>query len=460
MRKIAPALLALAFAAAAAVTVADAQTGAQVRRPGNPQRQQPLGEVDGAEYHTRYVRLGAQGEGLLYEPTVTSGPKGHIALIFQHPSTNVFNDPIGPQMARRGYRILMDNYRGGDPGDEAYLPTISKGIEYLRTLPGVTKVVILGHSGSGHLTPYYVNVALNGPEACSGPEKIYPCKAEDLKGLQKPDGMLLFDPTLGAFHQMSSVDPAVGPKGRIANLDMFIPANGYDLEGKKATYSPEFTKRFYAAQSARNKKIVDDALARLKVIDAGKGRFSDDEPLVIPGMGVNASGARLYQPDLAFVEHTRNPHTLIKADGTMSEQIIHTVRPPSGQQAIGNLDSLRVMTQNTSVRDFLQNSALRTGPNFAMTADNILDVDWKSAATSTPANAEGVTVPTLVLAMGCHYLLVPAEIIFDHVAAKDKTFAAVEGAVHTFTPCKPEYGDTTKRVFDFADAWLAKPGRF
>jgi hypothetical protein len=363
-------------------------------------------------------------------------------------------------MARRGYRILMANYRGGEPGDEAYLPTISKGIEYLRTLPGVTKVVIVGHSGSGHLTPYYTNVALNGPGVCSGPEKIYPCKTGPLEGLQKPDGMLLFDPTLGAFHQMSSVDPAVGPKGRIASLDMFSPANGYDLAGKKATYSPEFTKRFYAAQSARNKKIVDDALARLKVIEAGKGQFSDDEPLVIPGMGVNASGARLYQPDLNFVEHTRNPHTLIKADGTMSEQIIHTVRPPSGEQSVGNLNSLRVMTQNTSVRDFLQNSALRTGPNFAMTADDIVDVDWKSAATSTPANVEGVTVPTLVLAMGCHYLLVPAEIIYDHVAAKDKTFAAVEGAVHTFTPCKPEYGDTTKRVFDFADSWLAKPGRF
>jgi pimeloyl-ACP methyl ester carboxylesterase len=450
-------LLAITLAAVTA-SASQAQTGAQVRRPAT-QRQQPMGEVDGAAFHTRYVKLGAQGEGLLYEPA-TSGQKGHIALVFAHPNTNVFTDPVAAQFARRGYPILMVNYRGGDPSDAAYLPSISRGVAYLRTLPGVTKVVVVGHSGGGHLIPFYANVALNGPSVCSGPEKLYPCKADELAGLEKPDGMVLLDPTLGAFHQMSSVDPAADGSRRIASLDMFTAANGYDLAGKKAKYSPEFAKRFYAAQSARNKKIVDEAEARLKLIEAGKGRFSDDEPLTIPGMGVNAAGARLYQPDLTFVEHTRNPHTLLKPDGTTAEQIVHTVRPPSGQQAIGALDSLRVMTQNTTVRDFLSDSAIRTGPNFAMTEDDIVDVDWRSAMTSTPANAEGITVPSLVLTMGCHYLIVPGEIIFDHLPAKDKTYATVEGAVHTFTACGPQYGDTVKRTFDYVDGWLSKPGRF
>ena len=109
--------------------------------------------------------------------------------------------------------------------------------------------------------------------------------------------------------------------------------------------------------------------------------------LLIPGMGVNAAGARLFQPDLSFVEHTRNPHTLLKADGTDVEQIVHTVRPPSGQQAIGNLNALAVMAQNTTVSDFLSDSAVRTGPNFAITANDIVDVDWRSAMTSSPANA-------------------------------------------------------------------------
>ena len=56
--------------------------------------------------------------------------------------------------------------------------------------------------------------------------------------------------------------------------------------------------------------------------------------------------------------------------------------------------------------------------------------------------------------------VVPSEIIYDHLAAKDKTFAAVEGSGHLFNPCKPQYGDTSKRLFDYVGQWLAKPGRF
>ena len=87
-------------------------------------------------------------------------------------------------------------------------------------------------------------------------------------------------------------------------------------------------------------------------------------------------------------------------------------------------------------------------------------MDWRSAYDSAPGNAYGIAAPTLVLAMGCHYLMVPAELIYDRLASKDKTYAAVEGATHGFSPCKPEYGDTMKRTFDFVDEWLSKDGRF
>ena len=112
------------------------------------------------------------------------------------------------------------------------------------------------------------------------------------------------------------------------------------------------------------------------------------------------------------------------------------------------------MSQNTTVREFLAQSGIRLGKDFAFTEDNIVGVDWKSAMNSTPGNAEGITVPTLVMAMTCHYLMVPDEIIYDHLAAKDKTLVMVEGATHGFAPCKPEYGDTVKRTFDYVDTWL------
>ena len=74
------------------------------------------------------------------------------------------------------------------------------------------------------------------------------------------------------------------------------------------------------------------------------------------------------------------------------------------------------------MRDFLAHSAIRTKPDFAITEDDIVGVDWASAVTSTPANAEGITVPALVQANTCHYLMVPDEIIFDHLGSKDKTW--------------------------------------
>jgi hypothetical protein len=177
-------------------------------------------------------------------------------------------------------------------------------------------------------------------------------------------------------------------------------------------------------------------------------------------MGENAAGARLYQPDPSFAAHTKKPHTLLKADGTQPEVIVSSVRPPTGQQSANAINSLNVMSQNTTVRSFLAHSAIRTSGDYAITADDILGVNWRSAFTATPGNAEGITVPALVQANTCHYLVVPDEIIYDHLASKDKTLAFVEGAVHGFTPCKPEYGDTVKRAFDNVDKWLSKPGRF
>jgi len=418
----------------------------------------PAGPIRGALFDTQYIRLARDSEGLLYTPK-TIGPKARIALVFAHPDNNVFSEAPGRELASRGYRVFMVNYRGKGDTDEDDLPTISRGIQYLRTIPGVEKVLVVGHSGGGHLIPFYQNVAENGSAVCRRPGMVYQCSAK-LDGLAKADGMVLLDPTFGAFHQASSVDPAVTPNGRDASLDMFAPANGYDLATRSGHYSADFAKRFYAAQAKRNDAIVADADARLAAIESGKGKFSDDEPMLIRGMGVLAAGARLYQADTTLQSHTKVPHLLLKADGTNVTTIIHSVRPPSGKEAVGHLDSLAVMNQNTTVRKFLAESAIRITPGYAMTDDDVKGVDWGSAMTSSPFNAEGITVPSLVLTMSCHYLVVPGEIIFNHLRATDKTYASVEGAVHVFTPCGPQYGDTVKRTFDFVDQWLSAKGRF
>lgn len=414
-------------------------------------------------YRSQYIRLSDDTEGLLLQPK-TANPNAHVAFVFSHPNRDNFKELPGPAVASHGYTVMLVNYRGDrdnpDAPPEDFLPSISEGIGYLRKLEGIDKVVLLAHSGGTHMGTLYENVAEHGPSACQGADKIVPCDGENISDLEKPDALILLDPTLGAAHQMSAVDPAAGGQTRDAGVDMFAKENGYDIDAKKAAYTAEFAKRFYAAQAKRNNEIVDAALDRLKAIDAGKGAFANDEPFVVKGVGIRALGARLYQPDLAFAAHTKKPYMLLRADGTRSVEIIKSVRPPAGgKQVLSMLNELGAMNYSTTVRGFLANSAIRAKADYAFTADDIVGIDWASSYTSTPANAEGVTVPALVLTMSCHYLVVPGEVIFDHLGSTDKTYASVQGATHLFAPCRPEYGDTKKRVFDFVDEWVSKPGR-
>src|SRR5262245_43782048 len=142
---------------------------------------------------TTYVGLGA-ANAILFEPAAPSA-KSHIALLYTYPLAslslsspprNNFNHPSGPQLASRGYRVLLLNNYNERVGYESYVPDISRAIKYLRSLQGVDKVLLLGHSAGGPLVAFYQNVAENGPRVCQGPEKIYPCRGE-LDNLPKAD---------------------------------------------------------------------------------------------------------------------------------------------------------------------------------------------------------------------------------------------------------------------------------
>jgi hypothetical protein len=411
---------------------------------------------------TTYVKLGSSSV-LLMEPT-TPGPKSHIAIVYTYPGTslslsqtvNNFNDPTGPQLASRGYRELLLNHGLAGPkvGYESIAPAIGQAIKYARSLPGVDTVLLLGHSIGGPLVTFYENVAENGPGVCQGAEKIYPCRGDLLKDLPKADGVVLTDVHLGeAFRLLTYLDPAVTdeahPLKRNPSLDMFQAANGYDRSTTGATYSMSFLKEFFAAQAVRNDKLISDALARLSAIKEGKGKYKDDEPFDVP-----EANARPLQSDLNLISQTRDQHLLLKSDGTDATQIVKSVRPPMGQdRGVGTYEQY-------TVRGFLAGEALRTTKDYGMTQNSITGVDWRSSSTSAPSNIEGIKVPVLIMSMTCHYFEVPDEMLYDHAASKDKQLVYVEGAAHEYTPCRPEYGDTMKRTFDYMDGWLSNNKRF
>ena len=425
----------------------------------------PTGPVDTERFHVTYVRLGSnRSEGFLYEPKAPAG-NARIAIIYSAPQVPAiadigFNPPVA-ELASRGYRVLYVRhiYLAGEtpmPLDEA--AETSRGISYLRTLPGVERVVLAGWGLSAMSTTLYASVASNGPTACQNPQVIIPCKAAEASGLAKPDGLILLDPGFAAGDKPFAVDPAYdgSTRSRI-DLDEFAAANGYDAATGTARYSPEFRKRYFAAQSARNNKVVDDAMARLKLIDEGKGTSAGDEPMSVPGTTSAGSAAGLFKTDLSLLSHTKQPHTLLKADGSQPMVILRsTRRANSGINAVGRTGQCCSYT----LRRFVANDAIRTTKDFSMTEDDVTGVEWKSSNMSTPGAAEGVALPTMVVAMTCFMFVVPSEVIYDHLAARDKTLVGVEGSGHLFTPCSPEFGDTKKRLFDYVDNWLAKPGRF
>ena len=67
-------------------------------------------------------------------------------------------------------------------GNEGRLD-VKQGVEYLKKR-GVSKVILLGHSGGGATTTFYQAVAEAGPSYCQGPNKITPCD-NSLAGLPR-----------------------------------------------------------------------------------------------------------------------------------------------------------------------------------------------------------------------------------------------------------------------------------
>jgi hypothetical protein len=450
---------------------APAQQG-PAQQAGAPQGPRPGGRGAATprqtdRYRSTLVKLGGNAvDGLLYEP-LTPGRNARVAVLYSNANFG-FELPAS-ELANRGYRVLFVPHPPAKPGRVTSpldgFEEASRGITYLRSLPGVERVVAEGW-GSGAVTmTLYADVAAHGPAACQTKGIIWPCETAQASNLAKPDGLILFDPGLGSGSKVSNIDPAYNGNQRTrADLDMFAAANGYDINTGTAKYSAEFRERYFAAQSARNDAVIDQALARVKALDAGKDPGAD-EPLLAPGGANVGDVASLHHPDVSLISHTKRPYTLLKADGSKPTTILRTVRPSTGP--VGADALAKVLARNgqparagDTVRDYLANDAIRTTRDFALTEDDVVGVDWKSSNTGTPAQAEGVSVPALVMTNTCFQFIVASEIVYDHLASKDKTFAGVEGSEHFFTPCEPQYGNTTQRLFDYVEQWLGKTGRF
>jgi pimeloyl-ACP methyl ester carboxylesterase len=267
---------------------------------------------------------------------------------------------------------------------------------------------------------------------CQGPNKLVECDRNTLAGLPRADGIILNDGIPGyGVNAVTEINPAVFNERRPdlvkPNLDPFDPKNGYNPNGS-STYSATFKARYFAAQSERMNRLIDDALEKREEIEAGIYRYPDDDDFTIArgGGGGGAGSAALRGLDLSLDCCTTRPAKLLKNDGTIVTQIVRSVRLANPGLAESN--ATFAGSRDLTVMGFLSLRAVRSTNPYT-------GVDISSNNNSTDYHLQNITVPLLVVSSGAHYFIPAGEKHYDAAKSQDKDYVVIEGAAHTGPPC-------------------------
>ena len=233
-----------------------------------------------AQSHPKYIPFRRGVKGALYMPD--SGPAPHVGIILMHRTSNFLNHIATTELSKRGFMVLGMNPRSDNNEAAVDWETIpldvKEGVEFMKKQPGITKIVLFGHSGGVSSMSFYQAVAEKGPSYCQGPNKLLEC-SNDLAGLPKADGMIFVDAhPSNPVNSIRSMNPALldenDPRKLDPSLDPYNPANGYHADGS-ASYSEAFKKKYFTAQAARMNRLIDRALARRKAMKAGSDMYPE-----------------------------------------------------------------------------------------------------------------------------------------------------------------------------------------
>jgi hypothetical protein len=413
-----------------------------------------------------FVPLGP-ADAALYRPD--SGPPPHVAVLVIHRTADFMQHPACTQLSARGFMVLCINTRftGNEEAVrfEDIALDVKAGMLYLRKQPGITKVLLFGHSGGAPTVSFYQAVAQNGIAYCTDPKRLVKC-TDALSNLPPADGIVFADSHPGnPVNVLRGINPAVRNEndppdaGFDPSLDAFDPKNGYNPNGP-SHYTADFQRRYFAAQSKRMNALIDLSLAKLQAMKNGTYGYPDDDIVIIPRGGNPGSGpgaaAALFtlDPSIAGVMSTARPEKLLRNDGTIVREVVHSVYAPDPKLKTLHL-AFDTGTKILSIRSFLSANAVRS--------TNALDgIDDCSSNNSTVCAVQSITVPELFAAMGAHYFVRDVEHEYDVAKSTDKDYIVIEGSTHFFTPCVAcettpgQYSNTMKNLFDYIRDWINK----
>jgi len=143
-----------------------------------------------AQSHPEYIALGRLSAAL-YRPD--TGP-AHVAFLLAHRTANYLNHIGCRELSRRGFLALCFNTRFQNNETqvrwEETALDVKAAVEFARRQPGITKVILFGHSGGGPLMSFYQAVAEKGPAYCQSPNKLVRC-GDELRGLPPADARVV-----------------------------------------------------------------------------------------------------------------------------------------------------------------------------------------------------------------------------------------------------------------------------
>ena len=178
--------------------------------------------------------------------------------------------------------------------------------------------------------------------------------------------------------------------------------------------------------------------------------------LIAPGACTMAPNNRMFPQDISLISHTEDEYPLIHPDGSITTEIIHSVRKPRGAKSPTPMLGLGALRE--TVKEFLTGAAIRLTDEYDIDETHISGLDLDSCYCCTIGNCRYIDCPALIMGMTAGYECIAAEPIWRNIGSKDKTIAFVEGATHMLTPERGpvDYGDTIKTTFDYAGEWLAE----
>jgi dienelactone hydrolase len=385
---------------------------------------------------------GVVTEGMLYW-IPSKRPK--TVVVTMHPNDDRQRHYMLRPAAERGFAGYgMKSRWAGEHGvHEELLLDIAAAVRYLKKERGFERVVFTGQSGGGSLFAFYQSQAETTP-----PNRLKETPAGDPPDLNKhemipADGIVILNANEGeGLHLTHHLDPSVldesDPLKVDPSLDMYNPANGFRKPPESSQYSPEFVKKFRAAQWARAERLTERArgyirernLYRSLLKQPGFDKLPLEQQLEIERRAEHLPMMILYrsEADLDYTDQTTRP--------TDREYGSNRSRRP-------DVFNLEPEARTRTIRPDVFLSTMSGPASRARLHENI----------------RKVTVPTLVLVgtadRGTYVW--EQEKTYESAGAKDKNIVKIEGADHAWNPSGPKAGDgkQRERMLDALFSWVA-----